>query len=400
MTVHSDSEERDLIFLHIRIVLGSISAMPSITIGLILLVLLGIAEVAASEAPFSSGLADEVVEQYQLAMVGRELTEDVIADIEEKGSLELSDHIQLLGYYAFQPNNNRISRALFRQQVVMLARRYPAEPINATMFIMLSGKSDVETVGEVAETWDLHLSQENVPSAILWNAAFFYYFHNLNRAEEIIRRGIQCSDECARWQYTLFQVLRKKATQSQDAEQRRSYREEALASLACALECSPGEGDALRIKFEAMIMSIRIEKWEGAQAYAEEVLVALASAETEDMYEVGRRGAIAHYTHTALGIAYLALGQEDSAIASLEKSIEMLDTTVESSPGPSMALADRLGGAGQWEAVQRYLVDCRDFCVVAEQSKCVEDVVLWLSSLEEGNTLAFPEKWTALDSRK
>jgi tetratricopeptide (TPR) repeat protein len=125
-----------------------------------------------------------------------------------------------------------------------------------------------------------------------------------------------------------------------------------LAKLSAAVD----EESAFYALPDAALAAFRIDRFEESEAFAKQALALAPSYKANWNY-----GNAIHFARTALGLLALRRGDIPAAVAELAESGATRGSPQLNSFGPSMELAKQLLCAGEFQAVQKYLMQCRLF---------------------------------------
>ncbi len=295
-------------------------------------------------------------EGHKLARLGRQMTADEKAALEEHVSINPNDveaRTKLLGYY-FSSGRLRDPEAQSarRRHIVWLIENSPESEVLGQPYGQLIREIESEGYGQAMEAWKKAIQDSPENLSVLGNAANYFLLSNRELSAELLLKAQAIAPDDPRWSLLLGRNYSLGLVSLPEGAARKATAKRAFQQFERAYGQSDSLGRAA-ILSDVAKSAFEAELFDEAKKYAEEML--------KDGAEDWNLGNNVHHGNLILGRIALSNGNVDEA-----KSRLLLAGKTPGSPqlisfGPNMQLAKELLERGEQEVVLEYFELCKGF---------------------------------------
>ena len=292
---------------------------------------------------------------HQLAMQGRKLSTEEVAELEKEVSEnpdDLDSRTILLGYY-FSNRPRKAAKEAKRKHVLWLVKNQPNSPTLATPYAEIHPAFDPDGYVEVKKCW-LELAEVEPPNLIaLKNAANFLLLNDRDIAEVLLLKGQKLDPEDPKWAKSLGHLYSLGMGRISDDEERKAMAEKVFQQYRIAFDASPpiSQNAMLGDLAKAALLAGKIDD---AKKYAQQML-------NFDGPNNWNSGNLVHHGNLILGRIALSEGDDAKAKAHLLSAGRTTGSPQLNSFGPNMVLANEFLKKGESDVVLEYFQLCRKF---------------------------------------
>jgi tetratricopeptide (TPR) repeat protein len=338
----------------------------------------------------SMGPKEARAEEFRLESKALHLTDEQALELEQQLSQD-PQNIQarslLMPYYLKKETapiyrRSQPTESKYYESVLWLTQNMPEAPILGSLFISISGQLQRllpadEYVEKLAALWQQHLKEKPDNLMILWNAANFYRFGNIDLTIECLTKLKNLDSKDADFLYAqLGQAYQSKIIRNPNET---SLAKAALNAFENA-QASSAPGTSSNLILNLGKFALAAGKFDKAADYANKMLVAADNASGSD---TSRKGDLIFSGHYVLGMIAVKKGDWDEAGKQLLASADMPESSRLNSAGPNTSLAQALLDHGRSKVVLEFLQKCSKFWRKPDGT-IIPLCSKWIQQMEEG----------------
>ncbi len=147
-------------------------------------------------------MAVEKTDGTKLALEGTKLSNKEAAKLEEKlgkNPDDLSTRTMLLGYYQLKAFQSKEVRKERQKHVLWVIQNCPESEIAGTPYAMLDPVLDGKVYSQAKKLWLKQVESHKENTAIIGNAASFFYVYDKGTAEDLLKKGKTLEPQNPEW---------------------------------------------------------------------------------------------------------------------------------------------------------------------------------------------------------
>ncbi len=330
----------------------------------------------ATRTACSDDVKEEQLDPRLLTMQGRKLSSEEVKKLEEKLEAvphDLTSRTKLLGWYSQKRFSSEPAHKARHKHILWLIQNHPDAQITGTHDVGLDPVLDKEVYYEAKKLWLKQSEAHKTNTAVLGNAANFFFIYEKDIAEELLKKAQALEPENPKWPEELGQLYRLgligKSTKSKT-----ETAAEALRQLERSLTLTTSEREKFYKLTKLAKVAFEASEMNKAETYAKDLLAQATQYKNDWNY-----GNAIHHGNIILGRLALMSGDLDNAKKRLIEAGKTPGSPQLNSFGPNMTLAKELLEKNEREVVIRYFELCANFWEMGQDR--LKD---WTAIVKEG----------------
>lgn len=290
-----------------------------------------------------------------LALKGDNLSSEDSENLEKKIKADPNDlpsRIQLLGYYFLKAYKSDSARKARQEHILWIIQNRPDAAIAGLPYAGLDPVLDKKAYQEARKSWLSQVETYKKNTTVLRNAANFFFIHDKNLTENLIKKAQALEPDNPEWPKLLGHLysLHKSRTSKKESTMA------SLKQLEAAFSLTPEERNKFYLLADLAKTAFMAGEFVKAEEYSTELLNKAAKYKNDWNY-----GNAIHHGNLVIGRLALRSGDIDKAKDYLIRAGETPGSPQLNSFGPNMTLAKELLEKGEREIVIQYFELCSKF---------------------------------------